>query len=575
MLENSLLGAKAQPRPDVSTAAHVLLDTLLARGVEVVFGIPGGAIGAVYDACTDRRAMRVITSRHETAAVFAAMAYARTSGRPAAVLVTSGPGFTNALTGIAAAYCEELPVIVIAGEVATRNAGRFALQDGSASGLDVLSMARPITRSSVRIDRAEGVEGIVHRAIDDATGRTPGPVLLSLPLDVSRAERRATRIAMETRTFAETTPDAGACAEAASLLANAKRPLVVMGSGARDKEAHRLAIELAERTGAMVTTTAHAKGAFPERHRSYLGVLGFGGHGEVRAYLPQVDVALVLGSRLGDIATNGWSKDLSPDALIHVDRDASSFGRNYETAIGIVSDVVPALRRIVERLPSDVALKMPAGRGLELDRDPARRDGASPIKPQWLVAMLERELPRDTIFTVDIGEHAAFAVHHLRVDSADRFHMFAGLGSMGSGFCGALGVKVARPKSPVCAIVGDGGFAMHAGELLTALEANLGVLFVVMNDGRYGMVDAGNTHIYGRRCPGLPSTTADVAGIANACGAVGVTVARTSDLPAGRLASLLAIGKPIVLDVRIDPSEKLSLSTRIASLEHFSAGGRA
>jgi acetolactate synthase-1/2/3 large subunit len=575
MLENSILAAEAQPRPETTTAAHALLDVLIARGVEVVFGIPGGAIGAVYDACADRRDLRVITNRHETAAVFAAMAYARVTGRPAAVLVTSGPGFTNAITGIAAAYCEELPVIVIAGEVPTRNAGRFALQDGSTSGLDVIAMARPVTRAAVRIERADGLEGVVHRAVDEATGERPGPVLLSLPLDVSRVARRRQRIASPERLPRIVAPDAAACAEAAALLAQAKRPLLLLGSGARAHEANLLAVELCERTGAMAAVTAHAKGAFPERHPAYLGVLGFGGHPAVRGYLGQADVVCVLGSRLGDISTNGWSNDLAGTTLVHVDRDPSSVGRNYETAIGIVGDVVPTLRRFVENLPADVARKPPRGRALDLDLDPARRDDASPLKPQWVVATLERELPSDTVYTVDIGEHAAFAIHHLRVDRSDRFHMFAGLGSMGSGFCGALGVKVARPRATVVSIVGDGGFAMHAGELLTCVESNIPVVFVVMNDGRYGMVDAGNKHIYGRACPGLPSTTADIAAMASACGAVGVTIKRASDLSPGKLASLLALGKPVVLDVRIDRDEKLSLATRVASLAHFSAGGRA
>jgi len=574
MLENQIQRMEA-PTSVATTAAHVLLDTLLARGIDTVFGIPGGAIGAVYDACNDRPRLRVITNRHETAAVFAAMAYARVTGRPAAVLVTSGPGFTNALTGIAAAYCEQLPVLVIAGDVPTRNVGRFALQDGSSSGIDVLAMARSVTRFAARIDRAEGLEGIVHRAISESTDANPGPVLLALPLDVARTPRRAQRVAHPVTSAPLSSPDAGACAEAASLLMSARRPLLILGSGARDCEAGQLAVELAERTGAMVTATSHAKGAFPERHPNYLGVLGFGGHSEVRAFLPLVDMALVLGSRLGDISTNGWSGDLAPRTLIQVDRDPSSLGRNYEASLGIVGSVSAVLRSILKRLPTDCAQRQPVARGLDLDADPLRSHASSPIKPQWLLATLERELPRDAVFTVDIGEHAAFAIHHLRVDSADRFNVFAGLGSMGSGFCGALGVKAARPDAPVVAIVGDGGFAMHAGEILTCVDANLPVLFVVMNDGRYGMVDAGNQHIYGRKCPGLPATTADLAGMATACGAIGVTVRRASDLAPGRLASLLSLRRPVVLDVRIDPTEKLSTATRVASLQHFSAGGRA
>lgn len=572
MLETNQRSAQAPISPRPSTAAHALLDTLLARGVDTLFGIPGGAIGAVYDACADRPAIRVITNRHESAAVFAAMAYARASGRPAAVLVTSGPGFTNAITGMAAAFCEELPVLVIAGEVPTRNAGRFALQDGSSGGLDVLSVARPITRFAARIERADGIEGLVHRALSAACGPTPGPSLVALPLDVSRAQRRAKPLRVELPVATPGEPSSAACAAAASLLSSARAPLVVLGSGARAAAASELAVELAERTGAMVTTTGHAKGAFPERHRSYLGILGFGGHAEVRAYLPRVDVALVVGSRLGDIATSGWTPDLAPSrALIHVDRDPSVFGRNYDVAVPIVADAEAALRAIVRRLPADSARPVPAGVGLDLGRDPRREDASSPIKPQWLLATLERELPSDTIFTVDIGEHAAFALHHLRVDRAERFHVFAGLGSMGSGLCGAIGIKVARPSAPVVAIVGDGSVAMHAGEILTCVDQGIPVVFVVLNDGGYGMVDAGNAHIYGRRCPGLPGTTADLAGVAASFGALSLTVRRAADLAPGRLSALLASRRPVVIDVRIDPSERLSIATRVASLAHFSA----
>ncbi len=585
MLETNLRSAHPLPAPAraegpaiaaPSTAAHALLDTLLARGVDTIFGIPGGAIGAVYDACADRPGLRVITNPHESASVFAAMAYARASGRPAAVLVTSGPGFTNALTGMAAASCEELPVLIVSGEVPTRNAGRFALQDGSSSGLDVLAIARPVTRFAARIERAEGVEGVVHRALSEATGARPGPALLALPLDVSRAPGRASTLRFAPTAQAPVEPPAEACATAAALLSSANAPLVVLGAGARAASASALAVELAERTVAMVTATGHAKGAFPERHRNYLGVLGFGGHGEVRASLPREDVALVVGSRLGDIATNGWTPDLAPSrALIHVDRDPSALGRNYDVAVPIVADATAALRGIVRRLPNDGARPAPAAPALDLDRDPRRAARSTPPKPQWLLATLERELPRDTIFTVDIGEHAAFALHHLRVDRAEQLHVFAGLGSMGSGLCGAIGVKVARPSSPVVAIVGDGSFAMHAGEILTCVDQGIPVVFVVLNDGRYGMVDAGNAHIYGRRCPGLPGTTADLAGVAASFGAVSLTVRRADDLAPGKLAALVALRRPVVIDVRIDPSEKLSVATRVASLAHFSSGAPA
>ncbi len=565
------------PRPQSRTSsetsgAHLLLDTLLGHGIDVVFGLPGGTIMPLYDALGDRSAIEVVTCRHETAAMFAAMGYGRATGRPALVLVTSGPGLTNALTGLAAAACEGIPLLVVAGEISTASVGRFALQDGSPSGLDVLSLTRPLTRFSARVDRPTALEALVRRALAEATGPRPGPVFLSLPLDVARAKVRPHSLGGAVQATHETT-DRSACEAAARLLGRATRPAIVLGNGARERGLSTLVEEIAERTHAMVTATTHGKGAFPERHPRYLGVLGFGGHARALDYLASADLTLVVGSRLGDISTNGWTVSFG-GPLVHVDRDPTAIGRNHPTELGIVGDARASLAAIRAALPARASYA-PHPSGLALDEDPRRADTSVPLKPQWLMATLERALPRSTIFTVDIGEHAAFAVHHLRVDGPERFHMFAGLGSMGSGICAAMGFKVAHPNTPVVAICGDGGLAMHAGELLTCAENGINVTFVVLNDGRYRMVDAGLQHIFGRRSPGLPAHVADLASLARACGVIGVTVDAPGDLDSRRLSALLSIQRPVVLDVRIDPSEHLSIQTRLASLKHFSEeGGR-
>lgn len=556
-----------EPAPETLTVAHAIVDTLAAHGVDSLFGIPGGAISPLYDVVADRPALRLVTTRHETAAVFAAMGYARITGRPAVVVVTSGPGFTNALTGLAAAHGEQLPVLLIAGDVASQNLGRFALQDGAA--LDVLSLARPVTRFRARIDRPSAATALIVRALAEATGPTPGPVVLTLPLDVSRAATSASRIVSDTRA-APASPPRAECVEIARLLRGARRPLLIAGAGARDAGSALVAI--AERTGAMAVATGHAKGAFPEHHRNYLGVLGFGGHKGALAYAREADVTVVFGSRLGDITTNGWSDELAPSsALVQIDRDPSVLGRNYPLHLGLVADVALAAEAIARECAGPTTA--PRAPALELD-ERERNDATSPLKPQFVLAALQRALPPSTIFTVDIGEHAAFAVHHLRVESADRFHMNASLGSMGSGLGAAIGIKVARPDAPVVAIVGDGGLAMHAGELLTCAESEIAVLFVVFNDGRYRMCDLGFDDVYGRRPSGLPSAPADLAAVASACGVVGVRVDRASELATARLESLLALRRPVLLDVRIDTRQQLSLATRTASIKHFAARGR-
>lgn len=553
------------------TAAHALIDALIDHGIDTVFGLPGGGNIAFYDAAIDRPALRVITSRHESGAVFAAMGYARLTGRPAAVVVTAGPGLTNALTGLAAAHCEDVPVVLIAGDVPGANAGRFAFQDGSAAGLDVLSLTRPLCRWSARVERGQGIDGLVHMAVREACGTRPGPVFLSVPLDVWRAPYRRTTFHFSQA--ATLVPPRDGCQRAAHLLSEAKRPLIILGAGARYDRATDFAVALAERTGAMATATSHGKGAFPERHRHYLGVLGLAGHSEVLEYLKTADVTLVVGSRLGDLSTNGWSGSVAPSrALIHADREPAPVGRNYATDVAIIGDAAEVLEAIIEALPTETLRRPPVAAGLSPTQGEQTPQPTAPIKPQWLMGALSRGLPANTIFTVDCGEHSCFAVHHLRVDRPDRFHHFAGLGSMGSGFCSAVGMKVARPNQPVVAIVGDGGFAMHSGELLTCVDAGIPVMWVVLNDGRFRMVDAGFRQIFGRIPAELPHTMADLAGIATACGAVGITVRNLDELGPGRLHALLALRRPIVLDVRIDPEEFLS-TQRVAALKQICNGG--
>lgn len=553
------------------SCAELLLDVLVRHGVTAVFGLPGGTIMPVYDALAEHPALAVVTCRHETAAVFAAMGHARATGRPAAVLVTSGPGLTNALTGLAAASCEGLPVLLVAGEVATTHTGRFSLQDGSASGLDVLAMTRPLTRFSARVEQASALEPLATRALATARGPLPGPAFLALPIDVARTRVRSLDLPV-------TSPpppavDREACEEVARRLARARRPTIVLGNGARGAGVAALVASIADRVGARVATTAHAKGAFPERHPRYLGVLGFGGHAEAVEELGQTDLALVLGSRLGDITTNGWTTRLG-ERLIQIDHDPAALGRNHAPELAVVGDVAASAAVILANLPASSAAEPFARRRLCLDGAPGRDDRGTPIKAAWLMGALERTLPRNTIFTVDIGEHAAFALHHLRVDEPSRFHMFAGLGSMGSGICAALGIKLASPRTPVVAVCGDGGLSMHAGELMTCAELGLAVVFVVLNDGRYRMVDAGMEYIFGRRSRGLPAHLVDLGKLAEACGALAVTVETPRDFEDAHLAALLRAERPVVLDVRIDASDFLSVQTRLASLKHFSEGAR-
>lgn len=542
--------------PRGARAATRLLRAFAKRGVRAAFGIPGGSIGPVYDALADVPEIDFVATRHETTAVFAAIGHARATGKPALVLVTSGPGLTNTLTGVASAHVEEAPLIILAGDVATTWSARGAFQDGSPSGLDVIALMRSVTRFSATAYPVN-VDGVMARAWAEATGARPGPVFLNVPYDVGQTWGAAHEI-FDAVHEPSRDPDAAACRAAAELLASAKRPLLVLGAGARN--ASSAAIALAERAASPVVVTSHAKGAFPERHPLYAGLIGNAGHSSARDYvLSAPDVVCIVGSRLGDFATNAWSLPIAGrTATIQIDRDPLYIGRNAPVTLGIVGDARRALESIVGNMPNAA----PERERVALRTKPWNVSGPEgTVKPHQVVLAIG-EAFGDATFCSDIGEHMGFAQHYLCVDSADRFHCMSGLGAMGSGIGSAIGIKQAQPDARVIAFVGDGGFNMHVGELLTCVERGIGVVFVVFNDGRWNMVEHGFRAIFKRMPDHLPQAVADLATVARAYGADAVTIDRSEQLDADVLRSLPRKGVPLVLDVRVDPNESLSRATR-------------
>lgn len=545
-------------------AAHVLLRALHEHGVRAAFGIPGGAAGPIFDALSDVPGISYVATRHEAIAAFAALGHARATGLPALVLTTAGPGVTNALTGVAAALLEEVPLIVLAGDVASTSAGRGAFQDGSPAGLDVAAILRPVTRWSTVVTSARAAAGAAARAFMTATSSRPGPVFLGVPFDVGMTDVEPAFVTVVPAPAVP--PDVRACERAAHLLASARSPALVLGSGARgaSSEARRVA----ERLRIPVAVTGHAKGAFPERHPLYVGLLGNAGHPSAQQlFAARPDVVCIVGSRVGDFATNGWRVPLAgTKATIQIDRDPSLVGRNVDVTLPIVGDAALALARINESLPLSAAPDPGAPR-LRVHRDEARRSDAVPLKPQRVLAALSRAFPR-AVWCSDIGEHMGMAQHYLSVESAADFHVMSGLGSMGSGIGAAIGIKQASPERTVVAIVGDGGFNMHAGEILTCVESGIDVVFAVFNDGRWNMVDHGFRAVFGRAPASMPRDVADLAGVARGYGALGVRIETPDDLAPAALRRLAGRGRPLVLDIRVDPEESLSVETRSAALVH-------
>lgn len=554
-----------------SRVADVLVDILASAGIDVVFGLPGGTISPLHDALLDREDVRVVTSRHESGAMFAAAAYAAQTGKPGVVLVTSGPGILNTITGLASAHCDSLPLVVLAGEVPRSLFGRNTLQDGSAHHLNIVATTQHISKLSMQATSPSAAPAMLRRAMATATSGRRGPVVLSLPIDVSSARIEPFEIAGGARlAFMDESGEYDtAIAGAATLLHTAQRPLILAGNGCRFGGAPRALRQLAERLQIPVATTPKGKGVFPEGHPLSVGVFGHGGHLSASTYASGgLDVLLAVGTSLSDPATDGWSDQLEASrAFIHVDLDLARVARAYTPTLAIVGDadrVLTRLRRAMPKVP-----RPPRQFGVVHFSDPERepRGPSGMLTPQHALWELQRALGDDALFTSDIGEHLLFATHYLRIDRPDAWLTMTGLASMGSGIAGALGAKLGAPRRPVAAIIGDGCFMMSIGDLATAAHENLPLVVAVLNDFRYGMVEAGHEQVYGRR-PHYPLGPVDVAAVARGVGARAVTVRRPGELSALDLGALLE-GGPLVLDIHVDPAVRLPKNKRNRALSQF------
>ncbi len=550
-----------EPAESMRRGADLLVQMLTDAGVEVVFGLPGGAISPVHDALLDSK-IRVVTTRHESGAMFAAAGYAHASAKLAVVAVTSGPGALNAMTGLASAWCDGLPVMLLVGEVPRAAHGKGVLQDGSAFGLQIVEMSRYVTKLAAEVPRSSTLPHLTRRAIATALSGRRGPVMLTLPVDVMTAQvgkpRTAGSITMggmvETKILDEVT----------ELVLRAERPLILAGSGVRGNGAPARLRAVAERLRCPVATTPKAKGVFPEDHALSLGVIGLGGHPSARAYLEtQPDVIVVIGSSLGDMSTDGFSPLLQASrALVHVDIDARQLGKSYVPSHAVVASAQEFLGGLADLL---------GDREIPQRRSPGgvrRHPLASSTKPKRLgshdaIAEIQAILPKDSIYTVDSGEHFVFATHYLEITHPDSFIVMTGLGSMGQSIGAAIGAQLAHPNRRVAAICGDGCFAMTAFEVATAVAERLPITIFVFNDERLGMVEHGHETVYGRR-PAYPNPL-DICAIARGLGATTLRIDELGQLAEAADIITNATG-PVVVDVRIDHEISVPKLDRIAAM---------
>jgi acetolactate synthase-1/2/3 large subunit len=558
-----------------NSAARRLVDALIARGVDTFFGIPGGPICPLFEAIRMNPDATLIESRHETHAAFAAALFYRVSGRVPAIVVTAGPGITNAATGVASASLERVPMLVIAGDVAWATSGGRMAQDSGPEGIAIEAMFAPITRAQVRAADSRSVVSQALAALELACNpMLPGPALFVLPLD--RAMGACDEIDMPPRiTRWSAVPPPESVRRTTALLRAAERPLIVLGAGCRGHEAAVRA--LVDACHIPFVTTPRAKGIVSERHPRSLRNGGMAASMWSRRYTASpVDVCLVLGSDLDDTSM-GPTRYVGPGGtVVHVDLDARVFGRNVPTALGVNADVGLFAHAICDEIGSTGLVNGRARAALKdarsispFDVPEAGSDEELPVRPHRLLADLESAVGPRARFVTDIGEHMLFALHYLTASAPDSFHVQLNLGSMGSGIAGAIGVALADRTRPVVCIAGDGCMQMAGMEALVAIRERLDVLFVVFNDGRYNMVHHGMRQIFGQSSQ-YDSPPVDFCAWAAAIGMPAALVAEPGQLTCELVASLMASGGPALIDARIDASVRIRGGGRVEALQHMS-----
>ncbi len=487
-----------------NAAARRLVEALVARGVDTFFGIPGGPICPVFEAIRLTPGAQLVESRHETHAAFAAALFHRASGRVPAVVVTAGPGITNAATGIASASLERAPMLIIAGDVAWATTGGRMAQDSGPEGISIEAMFAPITRAQVRASHSRSVVSQALAALEIACNpMLPGPALFVLPLDRAMGECEAIDLPRRVTRWSAAPTDESV-RETAALLREAHRPLLVLGAGCRGHEAAVRA--LVDACHIPFVTTPRAKGIVSERHPRSLRNGGMAASVWARRYTASpVDVCVALGTDLDDTSMGPTRYVGEHGTLVHVDLDARVFGRNVRTALGVNADLGLFASALCEELGKTGLVNGRARAALKdarsvspFDVPDASSDDSFPIRPHRLLADLEAAVGPRARFVTDIGEHMLFALHYLTAGTPDAFHVQLNLGSMGSGIAGAIGLALADRSRPVACIAGDGCMQMAGMEALVAIRERLPVLFVVFNDGRYNMVHHGMRQIFGQ-----------------------------------------------------------------------------
>jgi acetolactate synthase I/II/III large subunit len=549
-------------------ASYLLTDYLERLGVEVIFGLCGHTVIGFLDALGKSK-IRFISTRHEQVAAHAADGYARASGKVGVLLTHLGPGLTNAATGVANAALDSIPMVVIAGDIPSYYYGRHPHQEVNLhQDADQFQIFRPFCKRVYRVENARDLPRIVERAFYLARSGRPGPVLVDVPMDIFSADLDVDAFATTPPEIAKPGLDPATAARIVDALATSRRPVLYAGGGVLSARATKELQELAEALQVPVAHTLMGKGCLPHEHPLLLGQSGFWGTPIANEKCRTADLIVAVGTRLAEANSSSWDPrftfSIPPTRLIHIDADLSEIGRNYQTELGVCADAKLALAALADEARG----KRHADRGpLKEEIARGRKEFASnwadqwsssqfPLRPERILSELRRAAPADAFIVTDVGWNKNGVGQQFPIDVPGAFITPSGLATMGFGPAAALGVKVAQPKRHAIALIGDGGFSANPSVIATAMEANLPVIWVVMDNSAFGTIAGLEEMHYGTtfgctfECDGNPYHI-DYAAMARSFGADGYLVTSADELrPA--LEAALASGRPSLIQVPME-----------------------
>ncbi len=546
------------------SGAEMVVQSLIEESVEQIFGYPGGSVLDIYDALhakTDQ--IKHVLVRHEQAATHMADGYARATGKPGVVLVCSGPGATNTITGIATAYMDSIPMIVISGNVPNNLIGNDAFQE-----CDIVGVSRPVVKHSFLVKKAEDIPETIKKAFYISTTGRPGPVVIDLPKDILNPQIKLPYEYPESismRSYKPTTSGhKGQIKKALKSLVEAKKPVLYIGGGAVISGAHEHIQTLSEQLNLPVVSTLMGLGAFPGTHKNSLGMLGMHGTYEANMAMHEADLIFGIGVRFDDRTTNNLEKYCPNAKVMHIDIDPSSISKNVKVDLPIVGSAEKVLATMVGLLNEQGNNNDQEAIGqwwedIQVWRDRnclAYETSPERIKPQQVIETLHKLTKGDAYVASDVGQHQMFAALYYPFNKPRRWINSGGLGTMGFGLPAGMGVKFAMPEEEVVVVTGDGSIQMNIQELSTAMQYDIPVKIINLNNRFLGMVKQWQDIIYqGRHSNSYMSSVPDFAAIAEAYGHVGIRIETPDQLEAGLQKAFDMKDRLVFVDINVDETE--------------------